>query len=137
MKVLITRRRSTFCSSTGCGTASTQKTLFSGWSPTLPTLSARYCESQGKYHSIYTKEMYCTPSMCTLRACFVWSTHVTYLYTVTGRRKKNRVQSRKSAKRTKRNFQHIVNYINLRIYVFLTMASFINLWTSNKVVNIL
>ena len=66
---------------------------------TQPTLSAAYCESQGKYHSIYTKETYCTPSMCTLRACFVWSTHVTY--TVTGRRKKNRVQSRKSAKREK------------------------------------
>ena len=99
MKVLITRRRSTKCSSMGCGTASTQKMLFSGRSPTLPTLSAGYCESRGKYHSIYTKETYCTPSMCTLRACFVWSTHVTY--TVTGRRKKNCVQSRKSAKREK------------------------------------
>ena len=39
MKVLISRRRSTFCSSTGCGTASTQTTLFSGQSPTLPTRS--------------------------------------------------------------------------------------------------
>ena len=156
MKVLIKRRRSTFCSSTGCGTASTQTTLFSGRSPTLPTrsddsgyilftggepfcgerasptstprwkgqltqptLSAAYCESQGKYHSIYTKETYCTPSMCTLRACFVWSTHVTY--TVTGRRKKNRVQSRKSAKREKRifdiyKFTYICIFDNGKLY---------------------
>ena len=39
VKVLITRRRSTFCSSTGCGIASIQMTLFLGQSPTLPTLS--------------------------------------------------------------------------------------------------
>ena len=135
MKVLITRRRSTFCSSTGYGTASTQTTLFSGRSPTLPTRSDdsgyilftggepvcgenepdidntlegtadsanTICSVLWKLREVslhlYTKETYCTPSMCTLRACFVWSTHVTY--TVTGRRKKNCIQST-TAKREK------------------------------------
>ena len=159
MKVLITRRRSTFCSSTGCGTASTQTTLFSGQSPTLPTLSndsgytlftggKPFCgESEPDIDNtlegtadlanticsvlwksrevslhLYTKETYCTPSMCTLRACFVWSTHVTY--TVTGRRKKNRVQSRKSAKREKEfstycklyKFTYICIFDNGKVY---------------------
>ena len=59
----------------------------------------RTVKVKGSITPFIPREMYCTPSMCTLRACFVWSTHITY--TVTGRRKKNRVQSRKSAKREK------------------------------------
>ena len=59
----------------------------------------RTMKIKGSITSFIPQETYCTPPLCTLRACFVWITQVTY--TVTGRRQKNCVQSRKSAKREK------------------------------------
>ena len=98
-------------------------------------LSQHYLQSTVKVKGSITpfipKETYCTPFMCTLRACFVWSTHVTY--TVTGRRKKNCIQST-TAKREKEfsTYCKLYKFTNICIFDNGKLYKLMNIQHSRK-----